>query len=259
MKHVESARDMLQRGEAALPADIAIFAAAVADWRVANARRAETEEDSAGMPPLQLVENPDILATISGLRDTAPAAGDRLCRRDRKPDRQCQDKTRAQGLRLDRRQRRLACNRRDGRRPQHVHLLTREARKSTSISWPVMSKEEVAAALVTRIAESLEKIRELRFKIDVRQLPHGDGLALPAYQSAHAAGLDLLAAVPEDAPLILSPGQRALVPTGLSSRCLRVTRRRSVPARGWHRSTASPCSMHPAQLTPTIAARSAFF
>jgi dUTP pyrophosphatase len=53
-------------------------------------------------------------------------------------------------------------------------------------------------------------------KADIRQLPHGEGLALPAYQSAHAAGLDLLAAVPEDIPLILSPGQRALVPTGLT-------------------------------------------
>ena len=53
-------------------------------------------------------------------------------------------------------------------------------------------------------------------KVDIRQLPHGEGLALPAYQSAHAAGLDLLAAVPEAAPLILSPGQRALVPTGLT-------------------------------------------
>jgi dUTP pyrophosphatase len=53
-------------------------------------------------------------------------------------------------------------------------------------------------------------------KIDVQQLPHGEGLALPAYQSAHAAGLDLLAAVPEDAPVVLLPGQRALVPTGLT-------------------------------------------
>jgi dUTP pyrophosphatase len=53
-------------------------------------------------------------------------------------------------------------------------------------------------------------------EVDIRQLPHGEGLALPAYQSAHAAGLDLLAAVPEGAPLILSPGQRALVPTGLT-------------------------------------------
>jgi dUTP pyrophosphatase len=53
-------------------------------------------------------------------------------------------------------------------------------------------------------------------KVDIRQLPHGEGLALPAYQSAHAAGLDLLAAVPADSPLILVPGQRALVPTGLT-------------------------------------------
>jgi dUTP pyrophosphatase len=53
-------------------------------------------------------------------------------------------------------------------------------------------------------------------RIEIRQLPHGEGLALPAYQSDHAAGLDLLAAVPEASPLILSPGKHALVPTGLS-------------------------------------------
>jgi dUTP pyrophosphatase len=53
-------------------------------------------------------------------------------------------------------------------------------------------------------------------KIDIRQLPHGEGLPLPAYHSTHAAGLGLLAAVPEGSPLILLPGQRALVPTGLT-------------------------------------------
>jgi dUTP pyrophosphatase len=53
-------------------------------------------------------------------------------------------------------------------------------------------------------------------RVDIRQLSHGDGLALPAYQSAHAAGLDLLAAVPEDAPLVLAPGKHALVPTALT-------------------------------------------
>ena len=52
--------------------------------------------------------------------------------------------------------------------------------------------------------------------IDVRQLPHGEGLALPTYQTTHAAGLDLLAAVPDHAPLILTPGRHALVPTGLT-------------------------------------------
>lgn len=52
-------------------------------------------------------------------------------------------------------------------------------------------------------------------KIDVQQLPHAEGLALPAYQSSHAAGLDLLAAVPEQTPLVLAPGQHAMIPTGL--------------------------------------------
>jgi dUTP pyrophosphatase len=53
-------------------------------------------------------------------------------------------------------------------------------------------------------------------RIDVHQLPHGEGLALPAYQTAHAAGLDLLAAVPVDTPLVLAPGKHAMVPTGLT-------------------------------------------
>jgi dUTP pyrophosphatase len=53
-------------------------------------------------------------------------------------------------------------------------------------------------------------------KVEIRQLPHGEGLALPAYQSADAAGLDLLAAVPAETPLILAPGAHAMVPTGLS-------------------------------------------
>jgi dUTP pyrophosphatase len=53
-------------------------------------------------------------------------------------------------------------------------------------------------------------------KVEVHLLPHGEGLALPAYQTAHAAGLDLVAAVADDAPLLLEPGRRALVPTGLT-------------------------------------------
>ena len=53
-------------------------------------------------------------------------------------------------------------------------------------------------------------------KVDIRQLQHAEGLALPAYQSTDAAGLDLLAAVPAETPLILSPGQYAMVPTGLT-------------------------------------------
>jgi len=52
--------------------------------------------------------------------------------------------------------------------------------------------------------------------IDVQILPHGEGLPLPAYQTAHAAGLDLLAAIPADAPLVLASGSHAMVATGLS-------------------------------------------
>ena len=52
--------------------------------------------------------------------------------------------------------------------------------------------------------------------VEVMQLPHGEGLPLPAYQSALAAGLDLLAAVPADAPLTIAAGKYALVPSGLA-------------------------------------------
>lgn len=48
------------------------------------------------------------------------------------------------------------------------------------------------------------------------RLPHGAGLPAPAYESAAAAGLDLRAAVPEGEPVVIPPGGRALVPTGLS-------------------------------------------
>lgn len=53
-------------------------------------------------------------------------------------------------------------------------------------------------------------------EICILRLPHGADLPLPAYQSAGAAGLDLLAAVPADAPLIIPPGGRATVPTGFA-------------------------------------------
>jgi dUTP diphosphatase len=52
-------------------------------------------------------------------------------------------------------------------------------------------------------------------RVRIKQLPHGEGLPLPAYQSAHAAGLDLVAAVPEDGTITLHPSCRVLVPTGL--------------------------------------------
>jgi dUTP pyrophosphatase len=55
-----------------------------------------------------------------------------------------------------------------------------------------------------------------RVTVQLTQLAHGKGLPLPAYQTALAAGFDLAAAVPDDAPLTISPGAYALVPTGLA-------------------------------------------
>lgn len=52
--------------------------------------------------------------------------------------------------------------------------------------------------------------------IELCPLPHFEGLAVPAYETDGAAGMDVRAAVPENEPIILSPGERTMVPTGLS-------------------------------------------
>jgi phosphopantothenoylcysteine decarboxylase / phosphopantothenate---cysteine ligase len=154
---VESARDMLQRVEAALPVDIAIFAAAVADWRVANEGEQKLKKTSAGMPPLQLVENPDILATISKLPDKRPGlvigfaaetehlidnAKAKLARKG------CDwiianDVSPATGVM--------------GGDRNTVHLLMRDGAKINVDSWPVMTKEQVAAELIARVAKAVGK------------------------------------------------------------------------------------------------------
>jgi phosphopantothenoylcysteine decarboxylase/phosphopantothenate--cysteine ligase len=155
VKHVESAREMLHRVEAALPVDIAIFAAAVADWRVANEGEQKLKKTPAGMPPLQLVENPDILATISKLSDKRPElvigfaaetenlidnAKAKLARKG------CDwivanDVSPSSGVM--------------GGDRNTVHLLTREGTDIHVDSWPAMTKEDVATALVGRIARTL--------------------------------------------------------------------------------------------------------
>ena len=71
--HVETARDMLQAAERALPADVAIFAAAVADWRVAQAGGQKIKKRAGqATPELALVENPDILSTIAHRKSQRP-------------------------------------------------------------------------------------------------------------------------------------------------------------------------------------------
>ena len=71
--HVESARDMLQAAERALPVDIAIFAAAVSDWRVANAGTQKIKKrPGEATPALSLTENPDILSAIAHRKTQRP-------------------------------------------------------------------------------------------------------------------------------------------------------------------------------------------
>jgi len=157
--HVESAREMLAQVQASLPADIAIFAAAVADWRVANEGQQKLKKTPTGMPPLQLVENPDILATISKLRDRRPplvigfaAETEHLIEnaRAKLARKGCDwivanDVSPATGVM--------------GGDRNTVHLLTREGDDSNAAirveSWPDMTKEEVAGALVARLAEAI--------------------------------------------------------------------------------------------------------
>jgi phosphopantothenoylcysteine decarboxylase/phosphopantothenate--cysteine ligase len=155
VSHVESAREMLHRVEAALPVDIAIFAAAVADWRVASEGAQKLKKTPAGLPPLQLVENPDILATISKLQDKRPplvigfaAETEHLIDNAKAKLKRkgcdwivANDVSPASGVM--------------GGDRNTVHLLTRDDDGIRVDSWPVMTKDEVAAVLVARIAATV--------------------------------------------------------------------------------------------------------
>ena len=69
---VETARDMLAACDDALPADVAVCAAAVADWRVAREASTKLKKNGDGAPVLEMAENPDILATLAGRNDRRP-------------------------------------------------------------------------------------------------------------------------------------------------------------------------------------------
>ncbi len=71
--HVESAADMLVSCQAALPAEIAVCAAAVSDWRIATAASEKLKKDRGGPPALELTENPDILRTLSQAENRRPS------------------------------------------------------------------------------------------------------------------------------------------------------------------------------------------
>jgi phosphopantothenoylcysteine decarboxylase / phosphopantothenate---cysteine ligase len=152
---VESARDMLARVEAALPVDIAIFAAAVADWRVASEGEQKLKKTEAAMPPLQLVENPDILATISKLQDRRPplvigfaAETEHLIDNAKAKLKRkgcdwivANDVSPASGVM--------------GGDRNTVHLLSRNGDTIDVESWPVMTKKQVAIELIAHVAKNL--------------------------------------------------------------------------------------------------------
>jgi dUTP pyrophosphatase len=68
--------------------------------------------------------------------------------------------------------------------------------------------------------------------LKIQRLPHAADLPLPAYQSAGAAGLDLMAAVPADAPVRLAPGARAMIATGIAIELPRGTEAQVRPRSG---------------------------
>ena len=148
---VETAVQMLAAVLAALPADAAVMAAAVADWRVANARDHKMKKDGSGRPPaLEFAENPDILATVS-MGSTRPAlvvgfaaeTDDVLAHATAKRLRKgcdwivVNDVSPATGIM--------------GGTENAVTLITADGAES----WPRMAKAEVARRLAVRIADAL--------------------------------------------------------------------------------------------------------
>jgi phosphopantothenoylcysteine decarboxylase/phosphopantothenate--cysteine ligase len=149
---IESARDMLGAVEAALPADVGIFAAAVADWRTADAGEQKLKKDGGGPPKLALVENPDILATISKLTTRRPTLVIGFAAETEKVIEHAKAKLKRKGCDW------IVANDVSteggamGGDDNAVHLIT----ASGVDSWPTQSKDDVAKTLVARIAPALK-------------------------------------------------------------------------------------------------------
>jgi phosphopantothenoylcysteine decarboxylase/phosphopantothenate--cysteine ligase len=149
---VETAADMLAACRDALPADVAVFAAAVADWRVANAAGGKIKKRPGGAPPaLDLVPNPDILATIA-------AAGPRRPRLVVGFAAETSDlMANAQDKRMRKNADWIVANDVSpgtgimGGADNAVHLITAAGVED----WPLLPKDEVARRLAARIAEAL--------------------------------------------------------------------------------------------------------
>ena len=148
--HVETARDMLREVEAALPADIFIGVAAVADWRVAEAAHTKIKKDANKTPCLTLVENPDILAAIGRRAKERPALVVGFAAESEKLEENAEAKLVAKNCDMI-----VANNVSEagilGGESNKVVILTKQGKDSL----PLMSKEDVAARLVARLAAML--------------------------------------------------------------------------------------------------------
>jgi phosphopantothenoylcysteine decarboxylase / phosphopantothenate---cysteine ligase len=149
--HVETAQKMLEAAEAALPADIAVFSAAVADWRAASVQ-AEKIKKSESAPELRLVENPDILRTIAKRSTNRPRLVIGFAAETGNIIAQAVQKLESKGCDW------IVANDVSeggvfGRNRNAVHLTTR----SRVQSWPEMSKEEVADRLARAAGDWLAR------------------------------------------------------------------------------------------------------
>ncbi len=149
--HVETAAEMLSAVRDGLPADIAIFCAAVADWRVAKAATEKIKKGAKGAPALELVENPDILKTIAARGAKRPVLVIGFAAETEKVIEHAKAKRKAKGADW------IVANDVSpatdimGGNRNTVHLVTAEGVES----WPELAKDEVAERLVARAAEHL--------------------------------------------------------------------------------------------------------
>jgi phosphopantothenoylcysteine decarboxylase/phosphopantothenate--cysteine ligase len=149
--HVESARDMLKAVEAALPLDVGIFAAAVADWRTAGAGEQKLKKDGKGPPKLALVENPDILATVSKLKVNRPGLVIGFAAETEKVVEHATSKLKRKGCDWILANDVSAESGVMGGDANTIHLVTARGVEH----WPTQSKDAVAAMLIARIAGAL--------------------------------------------------------------------------------------------------------
>ena len=210
---VETAQDMFAAVRAALPADVAVFAAAVADWRVDQPNANKIKKQAGGTPVLGLIENPDILASVAHDANIRPRLVIGFAAETEHIIEHAKAKLARKGCDWIVANDVSADTGVMGGDRNTVHLVTLQGVES----WPPQSKKQVAQALVARIADALAGACQVsKVELRIMRLPHAGDLPLPAYQSEFAAGLDLVAAVPADAPVIIAPGGRAAIPTGLA-------------------------------------------